>query len=54
MMREFKQNLMTSGVRDTSLYSAIDNLKYIDKTGFILISGDPVSVDKASRIPEEI
>lgn len=50
MMREFKLNLISTGVRDQGLFTVIDNLKYIEKTGFILVSGDQASIDKALEL----
>lgn len=50
MMHEFKQTLSSSSVRDTGLFKSIDNLKYIEKTKSILISGDSSSVEKVEEL----
>ncbi len=50
MMNDFAQNLESSGVSEPNLYETIDTLKYIQKTGFILISGDEQSVEKTHEL----
>ncbi len=50
MMDEFEQNLTLSGVRDTGLFHTIEHLKYIDKVGYILVSGDTLSINKAQEL----
>lgn len=46
MMKEFLRNLSASGVRDNELFETISNLKFIPRTGYILISGEEKSVEK--------
>lgn len=50
MMRDFEKNLQQTGVREPNLFDTINNLKYIDRTGYILISGDEKSVDKVREM----
>lgn len=50
MMRDFEQNLQKTGVREPGLFETIDNLKYIERTGLILISGDEKSVEKVREL----
>ncbi|MCI0381462.1 MAG: hypothetical protein L0207_00185 [Chlamydiae bacterium] len=50
IMGDFEQNLKLSGVRDPGLFETIDNLKYLDKKGYILISGDQTSVAKVEEL----
>lgn len=40
ILRDFEQNLMTSGVTDKNLFDVINNLKWMEKTSSILISGN--------------
>jgi type III secretion protein C len=47
---EFVDNLMSAGVSDPGLFDAINNLKWIDKTSSLLISGDPQSVEKVQQL----
>lgn len=47
---EFMDNLMSSGVADPGLFDTINNLKWIDKTSSLLISGDPQSVEKVDQL----
>lgn len=50
MMRDFELNLERSGVSEPGLYQAIDNLKYIERTGYILISGSNSAVEKIQEL----
>lgn len=50
MMCDFIQNLKRSGVRDAELYHTVGNLHFIQKTGYILISGDTKSVEKVQEL----
>lgn len=50
MMRDFEKNLEQTGVREPNLFETIDNLKYIERTGYILISGDEKSVEKVREL----
>lgn len=47
---DFEQNLVASGVSDPSLYNTINNLKWIDKTQSLLISGDEASIKKVEDL----
>ncbi len=47
---DFMDNLISSGVSDPGLFDAINNLKWIDKTASLLISGDPASVEKVQQL----
>lgn len=47
---EFMENLMASGVSDPGLFDTINNLKWIDKTTSLLVSGDQQSVDKVQQL----
>lgn len=40
ILRDFEQNLRTSGVSDPNLFDVINNLKWMEKTSSILISGN--------------
>lgn len=50
MMCDFKQNLIRSGVSDPPLNETIKNLTYIQKTGYILVSGESKAVEKALEL----
>lgn len=50
MMRDFETNLEQSGVRDQGLFDTIEGLKFIERTGYILVPGDQLSVDKAQEL----
>lgn len=50
MMRDFETNLEQTGVRDPGLFETINGLRYIKRTGYILVSGDQSSVDKAQEL----
>lgn len=39
-LRDFERNLMTSGVTDKNLFDVMNNLKWMEKTSSILVSGD--------------
>ena len=47
---DFMDNLMNSGVTDPGLFDAINNLKWIDKTSSLLVSGDQQSVEKVQQL----
>ncbi|MBS0651741.1 MAG: hypothetical protein JSR93_11320 [Verrucomicrobia bacterium] len=47
---DFETNLQNSGVNDPGLFDAINNLKWIDKTNSLLISGDQASVAKVQDL----
>ena len=50
MMCDFEKNLKQSGVREPNLFQTINNLKYIERTGYILISGDQKSIEKVQEL----
>ncbi|NGX37966.1 MAG: Type II secretion system protein D [Chlamydiae bacterium] len=50
MMCDFEQNLKQTGVRETNLFQTINNLKYIERTGYILISGDSKAIEKVQEL----
>jgi len=50
MMCDFMENLQRSGVREPSLYETIKNLQFIQRTSYILISGDPSAVEKVQEL----
>jgi type II secretory pathway component GspD/PulD (secretin) len=50
ILKDFEQNLMTSGVVDKGLFDAINNLKWIDKTSSLLISGDSASITRVQEL----
>lgn len=50
MMHDFVENLEQSGVREPALYQTVDNLRYIQRTGYILISGTEQSVEKVQEL----
>ncbi len=47
---DFEYNLKSSGVSDAGLFDVINNLKWIEKTQSILISGDQNSVAKVQEL----
>lgn len=47
---DFQQNLIHSGVADKGLMDAIGNLKWIERTGNLLISGDEPSIAKVQEL----
>jgi type III secretion protein C len=47
---DFETNLQNSGVNDPGLFDAINNLKWIEKTSSLLISGDQASVTKVQDL----
>ncbi len=46
ILQEFMNNLISAGVSDSPLFDAINNLKWIPKTSILLISGEPVAIQK--------
>lgn len=47
---DFKSNLISSGVSDPGVFDVIDNIKYIDKTNSLLVSGDETSIKKVQDL----
>ncbi|MCB1115710.1 MAG: hypothetical protein KDK71_04495 [Chlamydiia bacterium] len=52
VLRDFEQNLMTSGVSDKNLFDVINNLKWMEKTSSVLISGDEAETKKVYDLLE--
>ncbi len=52
VLRDFEQNLMTSGVSDKNLFDVINNLKWMEKTSSVLISGDQEDAKKVYGLLE--
>ncbi|QVL58036.1 MAG: hypothetical protein KFB93_02855 [Simkaniaceae bacterium] len=52
ILRDFEQNLMTSGVTDKELFDVINNLKWMEKTSTILVSGDEADTKKVYGLLE--
>lgn len=50
LLQDFEQNLAQSGVQDPGLFDAINNLKFIEKTGYLLIAGDAASIAKVQEL----
>jgi type II secretory pathway component GspD/PulD (secretin) len=50
ILRDFEHNLIDSGVVDRGLFDAINNLKWIDRTNSLLISGDSTSIAKVQEL----
>ena len=50
ILNDFLQNLMHSGVSDPGLFDTINNLKWIDKTSSLLISGNTESIEKVHQL----
>lgn len=46
ILQEFMNNLISVGVSDTPLFDAIHNLKWIPKTSTLLISGEPIAIQR--------
>lgn len=52
IMDDFQKNLSSSGMVNPDLFDAIESLKYIRKTGYILVSGTPMAVDQVIALLE--
>ncbi|NDB86754.1 MAG: hypothetical protein EB127_29285, partial [Alphaproteobacteria bacterium] len=50
ILDEFMNNLKSSGVSDPALYDTITNLKYIDKTNSLIITGPNSAIDKVQQL----
>ncbi len=50
ILDDFEQNLIHSGIEDRSLFDAINNLKWMNATQSILISGSKESIDKLEEL----
>ena len=50
IMHDFEQQLLQSGVDEHKLFHTINNLKFMDKTSSIIISGDKASVEKVQEL----
>ena len=49
-LQDFRSNLSDAGVVDKSLFDTIDNLKYVERTGSILVSGSPPSIARVDEL----
>lgn len=47
---DFERNLGESGVSNASLYTTINNIKWIDKTSTLLVSGNPDAVKQVETL----
>lgn len=52
VLHDFEQNLRTSGVTDKELFDVINNLKWMEKTSSILVSGDEKETNKVHGLLE--
>ncbi|MDJ0651584.1 MAG: hypothetical protein QNJ27_01015 [Simkaniaceae bacterium] len=52
ILKDFEQNLVTSGVADKKLFDVINNLKWMEKTFSILVSGDEEDTSKVCGLLE--
>ena len=52
ILRDFQQNLITSGIEDAPLFEAIDHLKWMEQVSSILISGDESERTKVYNLLE--
>ncbi len=50
LMSDFETNLKQSGIMEKGVFETIDRLRYIQRTGYILISGDQNSVEKVQEL----
>lgn len=50
IMHDFEQQLMQSGVEEPHLFQTINNLKFMEKTNSIIISGSKDSVEKVQDL----
>ncbi len=52
VLHDFEQNLRTSGVTDRELFDVVNNLKWMEKTSSILVSGDEKETKKVFNLLE--
>lgn len=52
ILKDFEQNLITSGVSDQELFEVIDHLKWMDKTSSLLVSGNEDEINKVYSLLE--
>lgn len=50
ILQDFEQNLVASGVANKSLFDTISNLKYVQRTCSLIISGDQESIAKVEEL----
>jgi type III secretion protein C len=50
ILDEFEQSLLSAGLADQSLYSTINNLKWVPSTSTLIISGEPGSIAKVEEL----
>ncbi len=52
VLHDFEQNLINSGVSNRDLFDTINNLKWMEKTSSILVSGEPEDTQKVYELLE--
>ncbi len=52
ILRDFEQNLQSTGIDQQDLYEVINHLKWMDKTGNILVSGNDTQVQAVKDLLE--
>jgi type II secretory pathway component GspD/PulD (secretin) len=50
VLNEFVQNLSQAGICDAELFETIAHLKFIEKTNSLIISGEPISIQKVEEL----
>lgn len=50
MVQDFQRTLKQSGIREDTFFETIDNLKYIDRSCYVLISGDEKAVERVQEL----
>ncbi len=50
ILNEFKENLIHSGISDSSLFDAISHLKFIEKTNSLIVSGSDPAIEKIQAL----
>ncbi|MCF7851932.1 MAG: hypothetical protein K9M07_01680 [Simkaniaceae bacterium] len=53
LVKDFEQNLINSGVNEPQLFDAINNIKWMPKTGQLLVSGDNEATQKVITLFEK-
>ncbi|MDN3505498.1 MAG: hypothetical protein P0S95_07980 [Rhabdochlamydiaceae bacterium] len=53
LTKDFEGNLVNSGVNDPRLFDTINNLKWMPKTGQVLVSGDKQTTEKVIQLLEK-
>lgn len=52
ILRDFEQNLQSTGIDQQNLYDVINHLKWMDKTGNILVSGEDSQIQAVKELLE--